>query len=82
MKKHNHNKIDKIVQVSDGQLLRHSYRKDGTSFVHNSCCDCGLVHLFQYIPRKRYLGIRAWRDVPLTRALRKRGNQKRRRPTS
>lgn len=36
------------------------------------CCDCGLVHRFQFRVHKSRVQMRAWRETRLTTAARKR----------
>jgi hypothetical protein len=67
----------KIKQVYDGQTHRYYTRRDGTAVVFTVCCSCKLVHLEQYLPRKTYIRVRAWRDDKRTAILRKRKSQRR-----
>ena len=62
--------MSKIIQVYAGQTIRRYYRKNGSATELTACCDCGLVHLMEYAPRKNYIAIRAWRDEIQTRNMR------------
>ena len=50
----------------DGDAL--SIDKDGVFFIR--CCDCGLVHVFQLLPKGRLHKLHAWRDNRRTAAVR------------
>lgn len=49
-------------QVRDGEIHRYYKRKNGACIVVTICCDCGLTHVQEFIPKKRYVRVRVWRD--------------------
>lgn len=67
-------KFGKLVQVEEGKAERYYTRKDGTAVVFTVCCDCGLTHIDEYLPRKTYIRVRAWRDEARTKKMR--GNRR------
>ena len=64
------------VQISDGETHRYHVRKDGRSITYTVCCDCNLVHLEEFTPRKGYIKVRVWRDDVKTAELRKKKRAK------
>jgi hypothetical protein len=60
------------VQVLDGEIHRYHVRKDGRYIGFTVCCDCSLVHLEEFTPRKGYIKVRVWRDYKRTKEMRKR----------
>lgn len=71
-----HALFGKLEQVHDGQSIRYYKRKDGRAIVFTVCCHCKLTHLEEYLPRKTYIRVRAWRDDKRTAILRKRKAKK------
>ena len=67
-------KVGKIEHLSDGQVTRMYSRRDGRVVGYTICCDCGLTHLEELVPRKGYIRLRVWRDDRLTK--RHRGNRR------
>lgn len=61
----------KSYRVSPGEPIKYHLRKGGSAYVRTVCCDCGLVHLEEFTPRKAYIRVRAWRDDRYTRIVRK-----------
>ena len=61
-----------------GEPVRYAMRKNGSALVKTVCCDCKLVHLEEFTPRKTYIRVRVWRDDKLTETLRKRKRERRR----
>lgn len=66
----------KPIQVSDGEIHRYPLRADGSAVSYTICCDCGLTHLEEFIPRKNYIRVRVWRDEDRTKEQRKRKRKK------
>ena len=60
-----------------GEPIRYAIRKGGFALVRTVCCDCKLVHLEEFTPRKTYIRVRVWRDDKLTEMLRKRKRERR-----
>ena len=61
-KKHPIRNTKKYIQVYDGQLI--TLRSRITDFI---CCDCGLIHRFQFRNKGRFLTYRAWRIGKVSR---------------
>jgi hypothetical protein len=70
-------KFGKVEQAVEGQAHKYHTRKNGTTVVYTVCCDCGLVHLEEFVQKPKYLRVRVWRDDQRTQAIRKqrRGNR-------
>ena len=56
--------------VYDGESVDVNYKKDPLRW---ACCDCGLVHHFQYYLEGDVLKIYSWRENRTTAALRRYG---------
>jgi hypothetical protein len=54
-----------------GEVVKVYWRKSRTAIEYTACCDCGLVHLMAYEPRKTYLRVRAWRAEDKTKEMRR-----------
>ena len=54
-------------QVSNGEIHRYYKRKSGACIVFTVCCDCGLTHLEEFVPRNTYIRVRVWRDEKKTK---------------
>lgn len=61
----------KLVQVQEGKIERYYQRKDGKCVVFTVCCDCGLTHLEEFLPKKGYIRVRVWRDDTRTKEMHK-----------
>lgn len=61
------------VQVHEAEPHRYKLRKDGKAVEYSVCCDCGLVHLEEFTPRKGYIRVRVWRDEDRTEEQRRSG---------
>jgi len=66
----------KPVQVRDGEVHRYHIRKDGRAISYTICCDCGLTHLEEFVPKKTYIKVRVWRDDVRTAEMRRRKKKK------
>ena len=64
-------KFGKTEQAIEGKPHRYYSRKSGETVVYTVCCDCKLVHLEEFTPRKGYIKVRVWRDDQRTQRLRK-----------
>lgn len=56
----------KLEQAIEGKAHRYHLREDGTAVAYTVCCDCGLTHLEEFKPMKKYLRVRVWRDEQRT----------------
>lgn len=61
-----------VATAKEGVPDKYWFREDGTAVSYTICCDCGLVHLEEFKPMKRYLRVRVWRDEERTKWWRKR----------
>ena len=64
-------KFGPIMQVKNGESYTIKLHK-GKVLDYDICCDCGLVHLTEYVPKKKSMQITVWRDDKLTKKQRKR----------
>jgi len=55
-------------QVKNGEIHRYYLRKNRTAIVFTVCCDCGLTHMEEFLPRSTYIRVRVWRDEEGTKA--------------
>jgi histidyl-tRNA synthetase len=62
----------KVEQVREGKSHRYYLRPDGTAVAYTICCDCGLTHLEEFKPEKRYIRVKVWREEELTQKQRNR----------
>lgn len=69
----------KTQQIYDGVVHRYSRRKDGTAVIYTVCCDCGLTHLEEFLPKRGYIRVRVWREEAITREVRRRRKRNRNR---
>ena len=63
--------VGTVKSPAAGEVVRVYWRKKHVAVEFVACCDCGLVHLMAYEPRKTYLRVRAWRDERRTREMRR-----------
>ncbi len=63
--------IGTIKAPAGGEPVYLRWNKKHIAVESMACCDCGLVHLMAYEPRKTYLRVRAWRDERRTREMRR-----------
>lgn len=63
--------VGTVKSPAAGEVVKVWWRKKHVAVEFVACCDCGLVHLMAYEPRKTYLRVRAWRDERRTREMRK-----------
>jgi hypothetical protein len=69
----------RTVQIYDGVIHRYHTRRNGAAVVHTVCCDCGLVHVEEFLPKNGYIRVRVWRDDKHTKEVRKRNRSRKRR---
>ena len=62
----------KIEHVTEGKPHRYYLRPNGTAVAYTICCDCGLTHLEEFTPRKKYIRVRVWREEEFTQKQRRR----------
>jgi len=65
-------KFGPIMQVKQGKPYKIYLGKDGSTTEYDICCDCGLVHLTKYKPKKDHIRVTVWRDDKRTEQQRKR----------
>jgi hypothetical protein len=58
--------IKGVIHVNDGQSVRY-YLTDGMATEMIKCCDCGLVHIEEFTPYKKFIQVRSWRDEETTK---------------
>jgi len=57
------------VKIKDGEPIT-IWLKNGKGSAIISCCDCNLVHRFEFEAKRSLIRMRAWRDMGLTEELR------------
>ncbi len=60
----------RAVHVYEGDSHKYYKRKNGAAVVIAVCCDCGLSHVEEFMPRKAYIRVRVWRDEKETKKFR------------
>jgi hypothetical protein len=65
-------KFGPIMQVKNGKSYKIWLGKNGSTKEYDICCDCGLVHLTEYKPKKDHIKLTVWRDDKRTKQQRKR----------
>jgi len=71
--------VGKIEHIEDGRTHRYYKRHNGSAVVYTICCDCNLVHLEKFTPRRGYIAVTVWREDDLTQKFRDESRKQKRR---